>query len=195
MQKHDPGQAELSLSSPNKSPHSPKRAIPRTPAVMAGLTRCVQRCVMSCSIFSNSEMRRRCCGMRKDVSDARLSWSGLIWSPWKGDNAAGKCWRANMLRYPGFASSRRGGETRGRGLRVSTGCGGDADVSHPALGKKTSETVCVRARVHLRASEEAAARTCCKRLLITHRISLRHRCCNYMWRGTLKTLSAMPFLQ
>ncbi len=100
-----------------------------------------------------------------------------------------------MLRYPSFASSRRGGETRGRGLRVSTGCGADADVSHPALGKKTSETVCVRARVRLRASVEAAARTCCKRLLITHRISLRHRCCNYMWRGTLKTLSAMPYRQ
>lgn len=122
---------------------------------MAGLARCIQRRVTSYSIFSNSEMRRRCCGMRKDVvRDAKLSWSGLIWSPWKGDNAAWKCWRANMLRYPGFASSRRGGETRGRGLRVSTGCGGDADVSHPALGKKTSETVCVRACICARVKRQ-----------------------------------------
>ncbi len=82
LQKHEPGQAELSLSSPNKSPHSPKWAIPRTAAIMAGLARCVQRRVMFCSIFSNSEMRRRYCGMRKDVvRDARQSWSGLIWSP------------------------------------------------------------------------------------------------------------------
>lgn len=148
LQKHDTGQAELSLSSPNKTPHSPQRAIPRTPAVIAGLVRCIHCCVMSYSIFSNSEMRRRCCGMRKDVvRDARLSWSGLFWSPQKGDNATGRCSRANVLRYPGFASSRRGGKMCGRRLCVSTGCGGDADVSHPALRKKTSETVCVCARV------------------------------------------------
>lgn len=38
-------------------------------------------------------------------------------------------------------------KTCGRRLCVSTGCGGDADVSQSALGKKTSETVCVCARV------------------------------------------------
>ncbi len=80
LQKHDPGQAELSLSSPNKSPHSPKRAIPRTPAVMAGLTRCVQRCVMSCSIFSNSEMRRALLwdAQRRERRETVMEWPYLV---------------------------------------------------------------------------------------------------------------------
>lgn len=76
LQKHDTGQAELSLSSPSKTPHNPKRAIPRTPAVMAGLARCIRRCVMSYSIFSNSEMRdaQRRCARRETV----MEWPYLV---------------------------------------------------------------------------------------------------------------------
>lgn len=180
LQKHDTGQAELSLSSPNKTPHNPQRAIPWTPVVIAGLARCIHRCVMSCSIFSNSEMRRRCCGMRKDVvRDARLSWVA-------------------------FSGLRRKVKTQRGNVRVPICCAIRVLLLPNAVVKRVAAgCVCLRAAVvtltsHIqrwgrkqarqcacaRACEEAAARTC-KRLLITDRISLSHRC-NYMWRGTLR---------